>query len=259
VSYILDALKKAERERRLGKIPGLENAPGLQASGYRRNRWTYVIAGALVLNAALLGALYLYWRDRAQSPPIETSVGQQNGPRGLAETASTVSEDLPKPERDPIQQSATKPVDTAVDDAEAALSLPAGEATAAVTAALPTVTTAAEPARPEPPPAGQTANTEPPIEAEPTITEPQAFSLKPPAEIAPLLADMPDSFRQSLRPVTLTVHVFSETPEQRFVFINDHRYQEGQQLVEGPMVESIQPNGVVLSHQGQRFMLTGDW
>lgn len=259
MSYILDALKKAERERRLGKIPGLENAPGLHTSGYRRSRWTYVIAGALVLNAALLGVLYLYWRDQTLAPAIETNTVQRSGQQGLAETEFAVSSDLSEPEQDLVPQAATTPLATARVDSEIPAASPTGEATPATTPAEPPVSVPVEPALPEPVTAPGTEKLEPPIEFEPTTPKPQGFTLTPPAEIAPLLADMPDSFRQSLRPVTLTVHVFSETPEQRFVFINDRRYQEGQKLVEGPVVETIQPTGVVLSHQGQRFMLTGDW
>jgi general secretion pathway protein B len=41
----------------------------------------------------------------------------------------------------------------------------------------------------------------------------------------------------------------------RFVFINSRKYQEGQTITEGPIVEEITPDGVILSNHGQRFML----
>jgi len=37
--------------------------------------------------------------------------------------------------------------------------------------------------------------------------------------------------------------------------INGRKYREGAQLTEGPRLESITPEGVVLASQGQRFTL----
>ena len=53
----------------------------------------------------------------------------------------------------------------------------------------------------------------------------------------------------------LDIHVFSPEPEDRFVFINMSKLREGSQLTEGPVVAEITPDGVVLRHQGQRFLL----
>ncbi len=48
---------------------------------------------------------------------------------------------------------------------------------------------------------------------------------------------------------------YSDNPAERFVFINGRKYKEGERLTEGPEVVTIEPNGVVLSQQGQRFQL----
>jgi hypothetical protein len=37
--------------------------------------------------------------------------------------------------------------------------------------------------------------------------------------------------------------------------INSKRYQEGDRLSEGPLLEAITSTGVVLRYQGQRFLL----
>ena len=47
-------------------------------------------------------------------------------------------------------------------------------------------------------------------------------------------------------------------PAERFVFINMRKYGEGAQLPEGPRVEEITQDGVVLSQAGQRFALSRD-
>jgi general secretion pathway protein B len=54
------------------------------------------------------------------------------------------------------------------------------------------------------------------------------------------------------------IHVFSEVAKDRFVFINMTKLKEGSQLAEGPLVEEITSDGVVLSHDGTRFLLPRD-
>jgi len=53
----------------------------------------------------------------------------------------------------------------------------------------------------------------------------------------------------------LDIHVFSDIPEDRFVFINMSKQREDSQLAEGPMVEEITPEGVVLEYGGTSFLL----
>ncbi|MGI9248700.1 MAG: general secretion pathway protein GspB [Woeseiaceae bacterium] len=56
----------------------------------------------------------------------------------------------------------------------------------------------------------------------------------------------------------LDIHVYSDAPEDRFVFINMSKLREKSQLAEGPVVEEITPEGVVLEHHGTSFLLTRD-
>jgi general secretion pathway protein B len=53
----------------------------------------------------------------------------------------------------------------------------------------------------------------------------------------------------------LDIHVYSETPADRFVFINMGKYKEGDSLSEGPVVSEIRTDGVVLEHSGTRFLM----
>ena len=55
--------------------------------------------------------------------------------------------------------------------------------------------------------------------------------------------------------LNLDLLVYNDTPGVRFVVINGRKYREGAQLAEGPTLESITPDGVVLASQGQRFTL----
>ena len=53
----------------------------------------------------------------------------------------------------------------------------------------------------------------------------------------------------------LDIHVYSDDPGERFVFINMAKHREKSQLEEGPVVVEIRPDGVVLEHQGTTFLL----
>lgn len=56
----------------------------------------------------------------------------------------------------------------------------------------------------------------------------------------------------------LDLHVFAAKPQERFVMINMQKLHEGDNLREGVHVESITPEGAVLSSNGMRFLLPRD-
>ncbi len=53
----------------------------------------------------------------------------------------------------------------------------------------------------------------------------------------------------------LDIHVFSEIPTDRFVFINMVKHREGSRTDEGPVVREIRADGVILEYQGRIFLL----
>ncbi len=53
----------------------------------------------------------------------------------------------------------------------------------------------------------------------------------------------------------LDIHVYSSNPEDRFVFINMSKYKESATLDEGPVVNAITPEGVILEYLGTGFLL----
>jgi general secretion pathway protein B len=53
----------------------------------------------------------------------------------------------------------------------------------------------------------------------------------------------------------LDIHVFSGQAAERFVFVNMKKYTEGATLSEGPAVQEITQEGVVLDYLGTRFLL----
>ena len=74
-------------------------------------------------------------------------------------------------------------------------------------------------------------------------------------EILPSISEISLSGAQALPELHLDVHVYATKPGDRFVYINMRKYKEGAVLQEGPRVELIRRDGVVLNFQGVRFIL----
>lgn len=75
------------------------------------------------------------------------------------------------------------------------------------------------------------------------------------AEDLPTLIEMRASGELQLPELHLDIHVFSEVPSDRFVFINMNKHREGSTLSAGPTVSEITVDGVILEYQGRRFKL----
>ncbi|HEX3846427.1 MAG TPA: general secretion pathway protein GspB, partial [Steroidobacteraceae bacterium] len=72
-----------------------------------------------------------------------------------------------------------------------------------------------------------------------------------PEETLPTISEI----ARALPELHLDVHVYATKPSDRFVYINMRKYHEGAVLQEGPKLERIRRDGVVLDYQGMRFLL----
>jgi len=70
-----------------------------------------------------------------------------------------------------------------------------------------------------------------------------------------LYQDLATTNGANLPELRLDMHVYDPKPQARFALINMRKVTEGQMAGEGVRVESITPEGVVLSHNGTRFLL----
>lgn len=132
--------------------------------------------------------------------------------------------------------------------------------------------------------------TQPPVPQEQSVAEPtfeekiaEARQNQPPIQIqqepqpaaaTPVVASRPAATPNRARVLTidevrvngtlqltdlhLDIHVYSDTPAERFVFINMTKHRENSRLDEGPEVVEITPDGVILEHQGTTFLLPRD-
>lgn len=226
MSYILDALKKADAERERAVVPGLHAHPqdGLSAAAdhERRLPWPALAVGAvLLLGGALVWTLL---SDRGvRTPPLTA---------GAEPTAPT---------------------------APAAPPLPAPSPPPAATPAMPTLPAAPPMAAEAPPP---TVVVRPPPAPPPTAAPPTAAMAPPPAAAqqaasapsrVPALAELPADVRASLPPLAISGAVYSPTPSARMIFIGGQVLREGDPVADGVLVERIGASASVLSVRGQKF------
>ena len=93
-----------------------------------------------------------------------------------------------------------------------------------------------------------------PRNTQPTSTRPAGGGY----EIRESLATFNDLRAQGilrLPDLHLDIHVYSNEPEDRFVFVNMSKYKEKATLDEGPLVTEITPDGVILEYRGKGFLL----
>ncbi|MGD8808090.1 MAG: general secretion pathway protein GspB [Gammaproteobacteria bacterium] len=236
MSFILDALRKSENERRLEAAPGIMHSP----SAVPRERlplWAILAIAALAAAVLVLTIYSLTDRRGAAAPPPAVSRS--------AETARSMPEQPPQTEAAPAAvppQAGQAPVELPV--------LPQPQAT------MPTPPEAsAAPARePEQTPAAAAASTAasaPALEAPSGSNAASSAGQTPIPSYAAVLAE-----GIGLGALQMQLHVHSSVPASRFIVVNGSRYLEGDRLSEGPVVEEIAAEGAILSYRGRRFLLT---
>ena len=90
------------------------------------------------------------------------------------------------------------------------------------------------------------------VAADPVLTESNDSS---DSEVLPSINEIDLAGQPALAGLHLDVHVYATKPAERFVYINMRKYREGATLAEGPVLEHIRRDGVVLNYQGLRFVL----
>ena len=222
MSFILDALRKSETERQRQGTAEFAGVP-THAVASGAPRWLWIVAALLAVNLAVLLGLLM----RPEARPVEVTTAPA--------AASTPAVDArPEPAASTIAESAAAAAggdDSFVEQVAAAR-------------------------RQEPPPA-DTAQA-----AEPEALEPANAVAAPAASSGvaglPSFVEVLTNGTVQLPDLHLDIHVYSDVPEDRFVFINMSKQRENSQLSEGPVVEEITPDGVILDYLGTRFLLSRD-
>lgn len=239
MSYILEALRKAEQERKLGQPPSLQAVMQHEVAEPRppRRRLLWI---ALTIAVLLLLAVMTLLLLRQRSVPAEHAPPATPAAVSPADAATA-----------PAPAGAALPQDIASLDDLAVPQPPAATKDRASMETMP-VPRAALPAapRPAPPPVPQT---ETESVAEPEIDE--ASDVEAAMSEVPLLREMPPNYRADFPALSVEVHVYDEDPARRWIMTGGKRYREGEALSEGPRIAEITPEGIVFDHRGQRALV----
>lgn len=236
MSYILDALKRADAERERGHVPGLHAQPlgegGSADARQRTPRWA--LWGGLAAGAVVLAALA--WRMGADA----------NAPVPAApQPAPARPEVAMAPPAKPVATPA--PVTPSPD-------VPSYAPPPAAVAAKPVAKDSRPPAATEPAAAVATAAPVPAVKAAPTAASSAPAKPQAAAPI-PLFAELPSSLRQQLPTLAVGGSVYSDDASSRFIMLNGEVVKEGSQPAPGLVVERIEPRSAVLRFKGERFRL----
>jgi len=221
MSYILDALRRAEadRERERGQVPGLHTQPqpaGAAAPATGRSRWLPWAGGGLLVLAGVGAGSWWAGSPHDTTPP--------------APPVRQVAPPAPMPVATP--EPVTPPVASAPTPQPAASGSPY----------LP----------PVPPPVA-VATAPSPAPAPATTTVPAAAPAPAPEARIPALAELPESMRRELPRLAISGSVYSDDPASRFVIVNGEVVREGARLGADLVLEQIRQHELVLRFKGQRY------
>lgn len=216
MSFILDALKKSEAERQ-DQAGGEFSSVPTSAATPRSSVWLWLLGGLLVINLAVLLGILLRHDVRSVDDGRSTAVQTE----------------VPAPA--PEQQAPVQPADPAAQSFAERVAT-AKQSQAATAEAQPAdVETAATP--------------------EPQVPATAARAVETSTSALPSLDELRLDGTLQLPEMHVDIHVFSDDPAERFVFINMVKHREGSTLAEGPTVRSITAEGAILEYRGRSFLL----
>ncbi|MBT2969826.1 MAG: hypothetical protein B6D72_19140 [gamma proteobacterium symbiont of Ctena orbiculata] len=227
MSLILEALKKAERQHKLGEVPKISpNAEQPATTGPHGMGWVMMALLALIL----LGAGIYLGSNNWLSPQtrVEADVsrseakpgdGTQNKEQLMVAPVQTEERDIP---------AEPPPPDAIAEDG--------GESRQAI-------------------PTPREIEIEPPRDKEIEAPRVAVSEPVPPPPPPKPLHEMPSGFVAHLPAMNIDIHSYDTRPAKRYVLINMEKYREGDYLAEGPRVVEILPQGAVMEHLGERFIL----
>lgn len=275
MSYILDALKKADAQRERDPARGIHAQPASLSTGPRQplDGYRAWVRGASVAGFAAVAAVawYLYQDREAVAVSAAPQVAVASAPSGIPAPVSapvappqvpvaTVILPPPvvvaanEPARDPrsssqpMMRGRPQPVATArvatFGTSTVVAAAPPGPAVGASAAVTPAAATAPAPARA--PSAATVAPMAPAVPVAPvTPPPPRAPVVVPTAPVVGLPADAPK--------LVITGGVYSTNPAQRMLIVNGQVFNQGADLGSGVTLEEIRPKAAVLTFHGARY------
>jgi general secretion pathway protein B len=233
MSYILDALRRAEAERERGSVPGLHSqpAPGTPpAARHGRTAALWAAAGGAIL---LLGALAWALAGRGAAPAA-VPVPLAARPAMPAPVLPTAPPPIPAPAAQVRAIAPAVAPTTATPVAKAATAHEPGPAPSAAPAAAP----AASATRPAAQPAQAAAS-----------------SVETPAATTRIVSyeQLPDDVRRQLPQLDIGGAIYSDLAANRILIVGGLLLHEGESVAVGVTLEQIKPRSAVLRWHDLRY------
>jgi len=259
MSYILDALRRADAERERGAVPGLSSQQHayVEDDASKPQRPRLLVWAVVALAAALVVAVA--WNFLGGGQPV---------PRPVVEGSVSPAPPPPAPvvlPTSPAPTVTTAPAPAPMEPAQAALPSPGNVEPAAAAPSPP----APRHATRQPTETKRVArrNVEPettrPAEANATTTkaaEAKAAEPKPARAQGDgrvyQQAELPDDVRRDLPKLVIGGASYSGDAASRMVMINGQIFHEGDQLAPQLVLERIKLKSAVLSYKGYRYEVT---
>lgn len=242
MSFLLEALRKSENQKRRGDVPTIHSQP--EPAGVTRSarplRWLLVAVPAVLILA------WAAWRGWGPAPEL-AGPGAQGTQSASTEAAAPVPDAA-----EPVSAPAQRP-------AEVRLPLSAER--------TPVEHYEEPPGQSEPTVAGETMEQEvtapvtrvpesqpAPAPDEPPPAQPREYQAPMPGPIN--YWEVPGSVRDQLTELRISVMVFAERPEDRFILMNGRRWVEGDEPQPGLRLEEIRRDGAVFTFSRYRFLVS---
>jgi len=228
MSYILEALKKAQAERQLGEVPSV-HAPAMQvgadapAGGKLK---TPMLAAMAVMAAVIVALLALVWRKGESPQPAPANPPAAATPVVAAPVTVAPVTAAPAAIAPPVVAPSSVAAQAAGTPLPAALPSPAAKPTAA-----PVASPAAAPVAAVKPPASASSG----------------------EEVTQTARDLPEPIQRALPPIVVGGYIYSKDPADRLLLIDKVLRHEGEEVAPGLVLEKLLPKSAVFSFKGYRY------
>ena len=244
MSYILEALKKAQAERQLGNAPTIHApAPSYAAprAGQGAQRRYLALGAGLVV---VVAAVALLWPRLVGEPPVRLAAVT---PPVVAPAVAPTTAPTSAPTTAPVTAQVAPPVAT---PAPAAVVAPA-PAPVVQPAPAPAPVVEARPVRTKPAPTPAAPPSTPPREAAPA---PATVTAQPGGD-EPLrtLQQLPDALQREIPKLVFGGYIYSPTPGESLLLVDKMLRREGEEVAPGLVLERLTPKAAVMNYRGTRY------
>ena len=237
MSYILDALRKSDQQRRRGAAPTLLVGQAMAVAPKRPAFLAYGMLVAVLIAAGVVIGWLRPWQPEQAAPSGAELVAAKplaSTPRQLAPAPSEMA---PQPKPEPQVQDAKPPAQASPVLVPTKPQRPAREKPK--TDGAPLEADAAMAGNAEAPAPGQPGGS--------------AAADAARLQTVNSMAELPLSVQQELPAMAISVHAYSGNPRNRLVGINNRILREGEYVVPGLKLEQVTPDGMIFGYKGYSF------